>query len=202
MTIALPTHNFHKGFTPWRWWDNIEGARLRSAHLPILPAPLHYRVPGQGHSGVVYIRGRLWDRSQHGVRSGMVENNSSKCNRRTLVDHAMGSDDQTRCIQKELGSQLQTLPLVISGKDPSSQFRHATGCLSSSEIICLQQPDSNLDPSSPGQHSSIRFGSLILNNTGCWCCFILYQEPSRKWTSVIPIANTQDSDADGLSQCR
>ena len=77
----------------------------------------------------------------------------------TLADSTVGPDNRIRCVQKGLGSQLPRSkywrPLVSSGKDPPHQLSRTTSCLSSSEVICLQ-PESNLDPSSSGQHYSNR----------------------------------------------
>ena len=96
----------------------------------------------------LYIQGRFGYRSQHEVRSGMVAKRLQPAQWETLADRAVGSDNRIRCIQKGLGSQLPRSkywrPLVRSGKDPSHQFSRTTGCLSGSEVICLQ-PESNLD---------------------------------------------------------
>ena len=107
-----------------------------------------------------YIRGRFGYRSQHGVRSGMVAKQLQPTQWETLTDRAVGSDNRIRCVQKGLGSQLPRSehgrPLVCSGKDPSHQLSRTTGCLSGSEVICLQA-ESNLDSSSFGQYYSNHF---------------------------------------------
>ena len=112
-----------------------------------------------GTSERQYIRSGFGNRSQHGVRSEMVAKQLLPAQWETLADSTVGPDNRIRCVQKGLGSQLPRSkywrPLVSSGKDPPHQLSRTTSCLSSSEVICLQ-PESNLDPSSSGQHYSNR----------------------------------------------
>ena len=110
-----------------------------------------------GTSERPYIRGGFGNRAQHRLRSEMVAKQLQPAQWETLADNTVGPNNRIRCVQEGLGSQLPRSkywrPLVSSGKDPPHQLSRTPSCLSGSEVICLQA-DSNLDPSSSGQHYS------------------------------------------------